>query len=185
MNTEAIGRRTGCGVHPVVLTPNLEMERELMEVAALVRRMNINELNGRFSEPNVGPVPPDARSRALDYDTGDLVAHLEHLDEGAVLFIHLRDSYATGGRKALAALSLVGAALTGVYVQPSMGSTLATATLVDHNGRVLWMNQSVMPLDLRTPEGIERLLDVLLAGLPTAPPSGAVATTTGAAPEES
>ena len=48
-----------------------------------------------------------------------------------------------------------------------MGSTIATATLVDHDGTVLWMNQTTMPMELRTPEGIENLLKVLLDGLPT------------------
>ncbi len=85
-----------------------------------------------------------------------------------MLFIYLRDSYATGERKVLAGLSLVAAAFTGVYIAPTMGSTIATAALVDHDGNVLWMNQTLLSKDLRNPEGIEALLDELLVGLPIA-----------------
>ncbi|MCC5022238.1 MAG: hypothetical protein J6386_05295 [Candidatus Synoicihabitans palmerolidicus] len=114
-------------------------------------------------------MPPSAADLPFDYETGALVTHQNLYGEGAVLFFYLRDSYATGGRKALAALSIVSAAFTGVYVAPTMGSTVATAVLVDHDGKVLWMNQSMIGLDLRTPEGIDRLLNELLAGLPPTP----------------
>lgn len=163
--------KTGFQPHDLTGTADLEMSSELAEVAPLVQAMNINQINARFANPGAGPVPPAALARPFDYATGPLVAHQNSLGDGAVLFLYLRDSYATGGRKALAALSIVGAAFTGVAITPTMGSTIATATLVDHKGNVLWMNQTTMPMELRTPEGIENLLKVLLDGLPTSPPS--------------
>ncbi|GAB5559722.1 MAG: hypothetical protein SynsKO_13690 [Synoicihabitans sp.] len=166
MLTEQIRERTGYTVHPINEAPDLELTTELQEVGALLRAMQINQLQSRNVGSVPSPVPPSAQEIPFDYQTGALVAHQSKLDDGAVLFIYLRDSYATGGRKALAGLGLVAAAFTGVYIAPTMGSTLATAALVDHDGNVLWMNQTLMAKDLRNEEGIAALLEELLSGLP-------------------
>ncbi len=167
---DALRAHTGFQAYPTEPLADPEVHDELQEVAALVRAMNINQLAARV--PNAaGPVPPSAATHGFDYETGRLSAHAEKVGEGAVLFVYLRESYATGGRKALAALGIVSAAFTGVYVAPAMGSTLATAALVDDEGRVLWVNQVAVAPDLRTREGIEQLVRDLFVGLPTELPA--------------
>lgn len=167
----AIRKRTQFEPRAPELASNVELQNELTEVGALVHLMNLNQLYTRLPSAAANSIPPSAATHSFDYNTGALTAHQEHYGEGAVLFIFLRESYATGGRKALAALGLVSAAFTGVYIAPAMGSTVATAALVDHDGTVLWLNQSTYAPDLRTPEGIEILLNDLLRGLPSVPPS--------------
>ncbi|WP_324726030.1 hypothetical protein [Actomonas aquatica] len=166
----ALQNHTGFRPYDAADLQRPEVQAELQDVGVLVHLMSLNQLAGRV--PNaIGPVPPSAATHAFDYETGRLSAHSDYLGDGAVLFIHLRESYATGGRKALAALGLVSAAFTGVYVMPTMGSTLATAALVDDEGHVLWINQVTVAPDLRTPEGIAQLVSDLLRGLPAPIPA--------------
>jgi len=167
---DALQGHTGYVPYPVEHLQDSEVTNELQEVAALVRTMNFNQLAARTPQ-TAGLVPPSAGTLGFDYETGRLSAHSEKTDAGAVLFIFLRESYATGGRKALAALGLVSAAFTGVYVAPTMGTTLAAAALVDTEGRVLWLNQLTTAPDLRTREGIERLVQALCSGLPEGEPT--------------
>jgi hypothetical protein len=78
------------------------------------------------------------------------------------LFVYVRDSYASDGRKA----AIVAAALFGVALPG--GSQVGFASLVDlSDGRVVWFN----PLrrgsgDLRTPEAAAETIKVLLTGFP-------------------
>jgi len=78
------------------------------------------------------------------------------------LFVFLHDSYATGGRKALAA----GLMLVGVGV--SLGQQVGFASLVDlHDGRVVWFNLlSAQSGDLRNPTDAAAAVTQLLDGIP-------------------
>jgi hypothetical protein len=165
----AIQQRTNFRPHLLSAASNPELAHELSDVSALVHVMSVNQLNPRIVGPPMNTVPPSALAQTFDYQTGALATHANEFGDGAILIIYLRDSYSTGGRKALAALSLVGAAFTGVYIAPAMGSTVAMATLVNHDGQVIWMNQTTLAPDLRKEEGINALLDILLQGLPSEP----------------
>jgi hypothetical protein len=77
------------------------------------------------------------------------------------LFVFLRDSYATTGRKAMLALSLIG-------VGVSLGQQLGFASLVDlDSGKVVWFNllQSQSG-DLRNAHDARIAIDQLLDGAP-------------------
>ena len=166
--TRNVAARTGFQPHQEIAAGSPEMSAEAADVQPLLRAMAMNRLMANSPTPAANSVPPEALTREFDYDVGPLLAHTEMQGDGAVLFIFGRNSYATSGRKAILALSLVGAAFTGVYVAPSMGSSLAAAALVDHDGRVIWMNEMSVNYDLRTPAGLERFLEQLLHDLPPA-----------------
>jgi hypothetical protein len=85
----------------------------------------------------------------------------------ALLFVFVRDSYATAGRKALAVLGVLTAGFTGVAIIPQMGSTVASAALVERDGTVLWFNlNGAATGDLRQMPGATNTAKALLAGLP-------------------
>lgn len=91
-------------------------------------------------------VPP-TKKNGFDWSLGEEVAGIRETsgaDYG--LFLYLRDSYATAGRKAL----MVTSALLGVSV--TGGTQVGFATLVDlRDGSVVWFNRTVSQTgDLRT-----------------------------------
>ena len=78
------------------------------------------------------------------------------------LFVFMRDSYASGGRVALIAVSaLFGAALPG-------GQQVGFASLVDLNtGQVVWFNRLARGVgDLRTEPAAQESIDLLLENFP-------------------
>lgn len=78
------------------------------------------------------------------------------------LFVFVRDSYASGGRKALMVLSsLIGGDTRG-------GTQVGFASLVDlRTGKLVWFNvMGRTSGDLRTADGAKETMGVLLAGLP-------------------
>ncbi len=78
------------------------------------------------------------------------------------LFVFLRDSYATGGRRAYMFVS----ALFGVYVPG--GTQVGYASLADlRTGELVWFNMLTRREgDLRTPEAADEAAEELLEGLP-------------------
>ena len=78
------------------------------------------------------------------------------------LFVFLRDSYATDGRKAMMALGL----LLGVGI--SLGQQIGFASLVDLNdGRVVWFNLlNAQSGDLRDAASASKSVAKLLDGVP-------------------
>lgn len=100
----------------------------------------------------------------FDWSLGQGVNVLRE-DYGAqyALFVHMRDSYASGGRVAVIILA---AALLGVTV--SGGMQLGFASLVDlESGNVLWFNRLISEIgDLRTPEPAQKAVKQLLAEFP-------------------
>jgi len=78
------------------------------------------------------------------------------------LFVFMRDSYSSGGRKAL----MVGLALLGIGV--SGGTQVGFASLVDlKTGNIVWFNRLISNIgDLRTPEPAHDAVKQLLHGQP-------------------
>lgn len=89
----------------------------------------------------------------------------EDYDAQYGLFIHLRDSYASGGRVAL--MIFTGLLTMGRYV-PHGGAQLGFASLVDlQSGEILWFNRLARGTgDLRTPEAAQEAVRKLLEDLP-------------------
>ncbi len=77
------------------------------------------------------------------------------------LFVYLRDSYATDGRKAMMALALVG-------VGVSLGQQVGFASLVDlDSGAIVWFNVLASERgDLRALDKARESIELLLAGAP-------------------
>jgi hypothetical protein len=107
-------------------------------------------------------VPPTKKD-IFDWSLGVEVTRLRDAsgaDYG--LFIYLRDSYATAGRKAL----IVTSALLGVNV--TAGRQSGFATLVDlHDGSVVWFNQIDNQIgDLRTKGAAYSTVEDLIEDIP-------------------
>ena len=85
------------------------------------------------------------------------------------LFLHAEDSFSSGGRVALQAVSMLGC-VVGVCFIPPGGQQIAFVSLVDlETGRVSWFNFLVSGTgDIRTQEGaddlVEHLLDEMKSG---------------------
>lgn len=172
----AIATERGWSVPATVATEHADAVRgESEEVQALLRAITLNQIMRGFSG---FPVRADA---PLTYNTGALAQHTAALGSDAVLFVFVRNSYATAGRKGLMAFSFVAAAFTGVAIVPMMGSDLNSAALVARDGTVLWFNSSIGGADPRTPEGARELTKQLLAGLPKS--AAPLATPAPAAPQ--
>jgi hypothetical protein len=99
----------------------------------------------------------------LDWSLGDAVQPLkQRTGADYALFTWIRDSYASGERKAaMLALAMIGAISLG-------GEQEGYASLVDLNtGRVVWFNKlSRMSGDLRQPGPAAETVDALLKGFP-------------------
>lgn len=106
-------------------------------------------------------VPLPSKGKDFDWTLGPGAARLGREGEFG-LFIYLRDSYATAGRKAMMAVGL----LLGVGV--SLGQQVGFASLVDlRSGQIVWFNvlQSGSG-DLRNPEDASRAVTLLLDEAP-------------------
>lgn len=100
----------------------------------------------------------------FDWSLGDGVKHInERYDADAALFIFIRDSYASAGRKAA---MVVGALMGGFYV--AGGRQVGFSSLVDlRNGKILWFGRLLRETgDLRTPGPAREAVVQLLAGIP-------------------
>ena len=86
------------------------------------------------------------------------------------LFVFARDSFSSGGRVALQAVSMLGC-IVGVCVMPQGGSQQAFASLVDlKTGNVIWFNYLASAVgDIRTDVGAADLVNRLLEPMNTEP----------------
>lgn len=104
----------------------------------------LHELVGgkMFAAKLPGAIPlPTLRDR-FDWTLGEGAQALAE-DSGAdyALFVFVRDSYASAGRKALLVAGVLASAVTGVAILPSQGQQLGFASLVDlRDGNVRWFN---------------------------------------------
>jgi hypothetical protein len=105
----------------------------------------------------------------FDWTLGEGVQELA-ADTGAnyALFVHIRDSYATAGRKAAMVSAILVAGLTGVYLPVGTGVRTGFASLVDlKTGEVVWFNRLYSETgDLREGEPAAKTAGVLLKDLP-------------------
>jgi hypothetical protein len=107
-------------------------------------------------------VPPTKKDR-FEWSLGEEVTRLRHTSDAEyALFVYIRDSYATAGRKAL----MVTSALLGVGV--SGGSQIGFCTLVDlHDGSIIWFNRIANQTgDLRTKASAYTAVAELMADIP-------------------
>jgi hypothetical protein len=107
-------------------------------------------------------VPP-TRQHSFDWSLGTAVSSLRKTsgaDYG--LFVYLRDSYATAGRKTL----IVASAMFGIAVPG--GSQIGFATLVDlRDGSVVWFNRIHKQTgDLRTKGAVDAAVQELIDDIP-------------------
>lgn len=161
--TEAFAAETGWRPPESLTAEQLGRVRdETEDVQSLLRAITLNHLVTSLPAPGPFAVPVGT----LNYHTGPLTEHMAAMGDGAVLFVFVRNSYATAGRKALLAFSLIGAGLTGIAIVPSMGTDVISAALVETDGNVLWFNFRVGGADPRTPGGARELAQQILAGLP-------------------
>jgi hypothetical protein len=79
------------------------------------------------------------------------------------LFLHAEDSFSSGGRIALQAVSMLGC-VVGVCIVPASGSQVAFVSLVDlKTGKVVWYNFLFSEDgDIRKPEGAKEMVELLL-----------------------
>lgn len=136
------------------------VSRRLVELERLHGAVGSAIVRHNYSDP---PMPLPTKRGALDWTLGPEVRAIrETYDADYALFIHLRDSYSSGGRKlaTLAAL-MVGLPLLG-------GQQAGFASLVDLNtGNVVWFNHLLSTGgDLRTEEPAAKTVRHLLKGLP-------------------
>jgi hypothetical protein len=106
-------------------------------------------------------VPLPHKGEAFDWTLGPGVRALDP-DARYALFVFVRDSYATGERKAAMAIGM----LFGVGL--SLGQQVGFASLVDlDDGRVVWFNLlNSQTGDLRNPQGAAESVAKLLDGVP-------------------
>ncbi len=103
------------------------------------------------------------KKNTFDWSLGDSVHSLrDRYQADFAMFISIRDSYSSGGRKAL----MIGAVLMGSAV--SGGQQRGFASLVDLNtGRIVWFNRLQRAVgDLRTPDPAHQTMQYLLRGCP-------------------
>jgi hypothetical protein len=154
---KALGLKAG-----EINTQQAEEHAELLNLSAAVARA-ISE--SRYLPTKVGK---------LDWSVGDALKPLQQASGARyALFTWVRDSYASGERKAMmgvvAVLSAVATAGTSVIVLGG-GVQVGYATLVDlETGQVLWFNQiGNTSGDLRTEPEAVKTVEGLLKGFPVA-----------------
>jgi hypothetical protein len=112
---------------------------------------------------------PKTGKPLMDWSLGEGVVEL-HQATGAdyALFTYVRDSYSSGGRKALRVFAMLAGAALGSYVDIGGGQQIGVATLVDlRTGQVVWHNVMAKQTgDLRDEKGTKATVDQLLKGLP-------------------
>lgn len=116
------------------------------------------------------PILPTLKEgKGFDWSLGTSVEGLA-ADTGAnyALFVYVRDSYATAGRKAAAVGAVLVAAATGIYIPVGTGVRNAFASLVDlRSGDVVWFNRLYSETgDLREAQPAEKAAAKLFEDFP-------------------
>ncbi|GAA5081061.1 hypothetical protein [Lysobacter panacisoli] len=112
----------------------------------------------------------DAKGRPrMDWTLGPGVTELQQAT-GAdyALFTYVRDSYTSGGRAALRALTMLAGFAMGTYLDIGGGAQVGVATLVDlRTGQVVWFNlMAKQSGDLRDQSGANATAMQLLRDMP-------------------
>lgn len=110
-----------------------------------------------------GTLKLPSKQGKLDWSLGEAAGAIrKRVDADYALYVHLRDSYASGGRKATMVLwAALGVGLPG-------GAQVGYATLVDtRTGQVIWFNRLAnVTGDVREPDVALKTLENLLTGFP-------------------
>lgn len=130
---------------------------ELEEIRSLYRHVALSFLNH-----TEGPDAFPGKKERFDYSLGPMEKLLAELKVDALLFVGGVDRISTGGRKALAALGIIG----GVVFLP--GGTGLSIGLADGTGSILWyrFQGSAFGGDFREPEGAVKFTEGTLSGFP-------------------
>jgi hypothetical protein len=143
-------------------SPHLQLFKLHETIGAAIYAYQAGGPNGQL------PVLPTLKT-GFDWTLGESVQPLGK-DTGAThaLFVFVRDSYATAGRKAAAVGAVLVGALTGMYVPVGTGVRVAFASLVDlSTGDVLWFNRLYSETgDLREAEPAAKATESLLEDFP-------------------
>jgi hypothetical protein len=93
------------------------------------------------------------------------------------LFLHAQDSFSSGGRAALQVAGFL-TCMVGVCIMPTGGQQIAFASLVDlKTGKVVWFNVLTSAIgDIRSPEGAEKMVSMLLDKMKPGKPVQAAST---------
>jgi len=149
------GKRLGAKVTVLDATEGDEFADLMNLHRAVAEAISMHHRSGLMELPTKG--------KALDWSLGDAVRPLkERTGADYALFTWMRDSYASGERKAaMLALAAIGALSLG-------GEQEGYASLVDLNtGRVLWFNRiDRMSGDLREPAPAVETVETLLKDFP-------------------
>jgi hypothetical protein len=137
---------------------NTELAAQHVQLAKLHTTVGLTILDHEYRRGFKLP----SKKGAFDWTLGRDVALLRKkykADYG--LFIFLRDSYASGGRKALMVVSALFGGAQG-------GTQIGFATLVDlRSGNIVWFNILARESgDLRTEKGAKETMSALLQGFP-------------------
>jgi hypothetical protein len=107
------------------------------------------------------------KQRRFDWTLGErAIQYGSSSGNDYALFLHAQDSFSSGGRVALQAVSILGC-VVGVCIIPEGGQQIAFASLVDlHSGQVVWFNFIVSSVgDIREKAGAEQLVSRLLGDM--------------------
>jgi hypothetical protein len=157
--SQALSEESG---YKVVDALDPALKGELDDIASLLRAVALNHSLSVFNPGLMrkGPQP-------LTYSLGPVDKVMDACQADALLFVFVRDSYASAGRKTLAALGVLAAGFTGVMIVPQLGTTVSSAALVQRDGTVLWFNlHGAASGDLRQMPGARATAKVLMEGLP-------------------
>lgn len=146
---------------PTVSELTVAQVDEFAEIVALHRAV----ADSVWIHHSQGHLKLPTKAGRLDWSLGDVVRPLrQRTGADYALFTWVRDSYASGERKAaIVAMALLGAFTTG-------GEQTGYASLVDlETGRIVWFNDlQRMTGDLRDPKAAAETVDALLKGFPKA-----------------
>jgi hypothetical protein len=159
----------------VELKPDYDIADELEPASQLGQILRLNQAVAisitQYSQPGSAlATKRDAHGRArMDWSLGPGVSALrEATGADYALFTYVRDSYASGGRKALRVLGFVVGAALGGYMDIGGGAQVGVATLVDlRTGQVVWYNLLANQSgDLRSEQGARETVQRMLRRLP-------------------
>jgi hypothetical protein len=154
---QALAARPELGARVDELTP-----AQLDEFAEIVN-LHRAVADAVFIHHSMGDWKLPTKEGRLDWSLGDVVRPLKaRTGADYALFTWIRDSYASGERKAV----IIGMALLGSLTLG--GEQIGYASLVDLNdGRIVWFNDlKRMSGDLREPQAAAETVEALLKGFP-------------------